>query len=186
MAVPSQTEPRATATPVIITRQDPEQAKRGQGAPSECALVTAGDVASIFSAETNQPMFGSGPVDRAAFSGVPITANESYCTFLAFHQSASAKGSYNQITYWVDTPEVASQRQWAQAWATAKTQAAQPISGVGDDAFYDHGRLTFKKNGTYVTIEVISTRIDTSTPEGVNQQIEIEKRLADKALSRMG
>ncbi|MCL5951408.1 MAG: hypothetical protein M1132_06765, partial [Chloroflexi bacterium] len=73
----------------------------------------------------------------------------------------------------------------AKVWTEAKSKAARAISGIGEDAFYNQGRLTFKKASTYVTIEVLSTRIDTETTEGVNQQMDIEKTIALKALSRM-
>lgn len=185
-STPTESEAPSTATPINLTRQNAEEAKRAQGAPSECAVITQGDVAGLFAAETNQPLFGSGPVNVTAFSTDAISANESYCTFLAFHQPSSAKGSFYQVTYWIDTPSQATTDQWAQAWTNAKAKAVQPIAGLGDDAFYGKGRLTFKKGSTYVTIEVLGTRVDTSTPDGVDQQIQFEKQLAQKAIARLG
>jgi hypothetical protein len=185
-STPTESEPPPTATPINLSRQSAEDAKRGQGAPSECAAITQGDVAGLFAAETNQPLFGSGPVSMAAFSTDAISANESYCTFLAFHQPSSAKGSFYQVTYWVDTPDQATTDQWSQAWANAKRKAAHSIAGLGDDAFYTKGRLSLKKGSTYVTIEVLGNHVDTSTPEGVDQQIQIERQLAQKALARLG
>ncbi len=70
-------------------------------------------------------------------------------------------------------------------WAEGKSHATQSISGVGEDAFYGEGRLTFKNGDEYVAVQVLSTKIDTSTAAGVSQQIDIEKKVALKALSRM-
>jgi len=59
-------------------------------------------------------------------------------------------------------------------------------AGGGDDAFYDsghNGRLTFKKGYAFVTMEVLGTKVDTSTPTGRNEQLEMEKNMELVALT---
>lgn len=89
-----------------------------------------------------------------------------------------------QVNYWVDTPNQATPAAWAQVWADASSQAAQPVSGIGDGAFYENGKMSFKKGDIYMTIEVIGTgnSLDTTTSAGVEQQIKIEKQIAQDAL----
>ena len=181
---PSATNPPApTATPVVMTRQDPSQSKIPL--TTACKLITTHDVAAFFAAEVDQPLYQANAVAQVIFSSERVSADESYCIYNAFHNPGSATGTTYQFTYWVDTPAQATPDEWAKVWTEAKSKAARPISGIGEDAFYNQGRLTFKKASTYVTIEVLSTRIDTETTEGVNQQMDIEKTIALKALSRM-
>ncbi len=189
--VPSATStplpPPATATPIGLLRADPSGvtgAKRANGSPAECALITIGNVATAFAAETNQPIFGSNQTDHPIFSNERVPTNESYCVFLAFHLSGSASGHTYQLTYWVDTPNNAASSLWEQAWTDA-AKGAQAVSGEGDAAFYADGRLSFKKGSTYVTIEVIDSKLDTRTPTAAEQQLEIEKRIAQYALDKM-
>jgi hypothetical protein len=85
----------------------------------------------------------------------------------------------------VDKPDQAAAGQWTQVWTDAQSKAAQAVSSIGEAAFYDQGRLTFKKSNTYVTVEVIATKMDTNTQAGQSEQLEIEKRIALKALSRL-
>jgi hypothetical protein len=174
-----------TATPIDLNRQDPNQVRRYPGPTEDCALITQGDVSTAFSAEVNQPIHASNPVDRVIFSPASTSADESHCVYLAFHLSGSAKGNFNQVTYWTDRPDRATPGEWAQVWTEAKSTAAQTVSGIGDGAFYKEGRLTFKKGSTCVTVEVVSTAWNPSTRAGANQQLEIEKRLALKALGRL-
>ncbi len=90
------------------------------------------------------------------------------------------------MTYWVDTSHQAAASDWARAWTDARAKATRVITGYGEDAFYDNGRLSFKKGNTYVTIEVLDMKnIDTHTPDAIEQQISQEERLAKYALSRM-
>ena len=173
-----------TATPINLVRSDARDAKVPPSQP--CTIVTQKDLADLFAAEVNQPI--SGPlnqVDQVIFPSAPVSANESYCVYLAFHQSGSKNGIFYQITYWVDTPNRSTPEEWAQVWNKGAAQAAQKILDIGDEPFYNNGRLTFKKGKTYVTVEALGTGID-STNAGVNRQIEIEKEVALKALKRMG
>ena len=182
---PSSTNDRIapTATPINLTRPNP--ALSDVPLTRACNLVTRQDVGGFFSAETNEPIYQSNRVDQVIFPAAPVSTKEYYCVYLAFHQPSSKNGAYYQVTYWVDTPDKATPSEWAQTWTEGKSHATQSISGVGDNAFFGNGRLTFEKGNTYVTVEVISTKIDTSTAAGVSQQIEIEKKVALTALSRM-
>ncbi len=80
-----------------------------------------------------------------------------------------------QVTYWVDAPDQATSSAWTQVWADARLKAAQAVSGVGEGAFDDHGRLTFKMGGSYVTIEAVGTSLNTDTPAGAASRNAIEK-----------
>lgn len=172
----------ATATPIVLTRQEPSDANRPLTA--NCELVTRGDMAGIFGGEVNQPMYQGSTTNVLPFSNTRVSADEYVCIYFAFHNSGSVNGTTYQITYWVDRPGSTPANQWAQAWNDSKSGAAQSVSGVGDDAFYKEGRLTFKKGNAYVTIEVLATKMDTNTTEGMNQQIDLEKKVALKALMR--
>ncbi len=175
--------PVPTATPVLMTRQDPSQSKIPL--TTACKLITTHDVAGFFAAEVDQPLYEANVINQVIFSTQRVSANEAYCIYNAFHNPGAGAGTTYQLTYWVDTPAQATPEEWAKIWTDAKSKAARPISDIGDDAFYNQGKLTFKKGSTYVTVEVGSTRIDTATADGVNQQIDIEKTAAQKALSRM-
>ncbi len=171
-----------TATPIVVIRTDPQQMRMPN---SNCNLITPKDVADIFAAEVNQPMHQSNQANQVIFPAQATSANESYCIYLAFHRSGSMNGAYYQVTYWTDTPDKATPQEWAQVWTTGEAKATQKISGIGDAAFYEGGRLTFKKGSTYVTIELISDRIDTKTAAGVNQQLDLEKQFALRAVKHM-
>ena len=56
------------------------------------------------------------------------------------------------------------------------------MPGLGADAFYANGRLTFRQSGVYVTVEALNQ--DTSA--GTGQQINLEKQIALDALGRLG
>lgn len=172
----------ATATPIVLTRQEPGDTNRPVTA--SCSLVTRQDMGGLFAAEVNQPIYHANATSVLPFSDESVSADEYNCIYLAFHNPGSASGSSYQVTYWVDMPGQTPASQWAQVWSDAKARAAQVIAGIGDDAFYQDGRLTFKKGDTYMTIEVLGTKLDTATEAGVNQQIDIEKKVALKALSR--
>ncbi len=172
-----------TPTPIDLTRENAALSDRPL--TKACTLVTRQDMGGFFGAETSQPLYQSNHTNQVIFPAAPVSANEYYCLYMSFHQPSSKNGAYYQVTYWVDTPDQATPGEWAQTWTEGKSHAAQTISGVGEDAFYSDGRLTFKKGATYVTVEVISTKIDTSTAAGASQQIDIEKKVALTALSRL-
>ncbi len=178
--------PPATPTPIDLTRVNPRDAKRPSNSTQDCALLTDGDVAGFFAAEVNQPLHGNGAAQRVIFSPERISTQESYCIYLAFHLSGSASGRTYQLTYWEDKPGQATPEAWAQVWSNAKARAEQTVSGIGEEAFYDQGRLMFKKNNVYITVEVIATKMDTTTQAGKNEQLDIEKRVALQILKRLG
>ncbi len=172
-----------TATPISLTRENAALSNRPL--TQACNLVNQQDMGGFFGAETSQPLYQSNHTNQVIFPAAPVSVNEYYCLYMSFHLPSSKNGAYYQVTYWVDTPDRATPSEWAQAWTEGESHATQSISGVGDGAFYSDGRLTFKKGTTYVTVEVISTKIDTSIAAGVSQQIDIEKKVALTALSRM-
>jgi hypothetical protein len=85
----------------------------------------------------------------------------------------------------VDVPAQATPSAWTQLWTQASSEAAQILPGIGDGAFYNDGRVTFKKDNLYVTIEVVGTALDTNTSAGRDQQLDMEKQVALDALSRL-
>ncbi len=171
----------ATATPIVLTR-DPNQINRPL--TENCGLVTRQDMGGIFAAEVNQPIYHANTTDVLPFSNARVSADEYNCVYLAFHNSGSASGNSYQITYWVDRLGSTPAGQWAQVWNDAKSGGVQTVPGVGDDAFYKNGRLTFKKGDVYMTIEILDSKTNTDTPEGQAHQIDLEKQVALKALSR--
>jgi hypothetical protein len=153
---------------------------------NSCSLLTSRDVASLFSsAEVEGPKHQVSQVNHLVFSTAAISATESSCIYYTFHEPGSKDMELLQVTYWVDIPEQAAPSAWAQVWVDASSKAGQTVSGIGDGAFYNDGRLTFKKGSLYVTIEIVGTNLNTDTSAGVNQQIEMEKRIALDALSRL-
>ncbi len=172
-----------SATAILLTRLNPADAKKPL--TEACTLITRQDIGGFYAAEVHEPLYASNQVNQVIFPAPPVSALEYYCVYLAYHLPSSINGTYYQTTYWVDTPGRASSSDWAQIWAAGKSHATQSIPGVGDDAFYVNGRLTFKKGTTYMTIEVLSTRIDTGTAAGITAQLDIEKKIALTALGRM-
>jgi hypothetical protein len=155
----------------------------------QCTLLDSRDLASLYSsAEVVLPQPQTSQVDHAIFSVQKIPVIETSCTYYVFHKPGKAVTQMLQITYWVDTPNQASSSAWVQVWsdAAANTNNAQAVPGLGDGAFFKDGRLTFKKDNAYVTIEAIGTALNTSTSAGAAQQIQIEKQIAQDAYNRMG
>jgi hypothetical protein len=154
---------------------------------NSCDLLNSRDVASLFSsAEVEGPKHQVSQVNHLVFSTATISATESSCVYYVFHEPGSKDMELLQVTYWVDIPGQATPSVWAQVWVDAGSKAAQAVSGIGDGAFYNDGRLTFKKGSLYVTIEIVGTNLNTDTSAGVNQQIKMEKQIALDALSRLG
>ncbi len=82
---PTPLPPPATATPIALTRQEPSDTKRANGSPAQCTLITVGNVATTFAAETNQPLYETNLTDHPIFSRERVATDESYCLYLAFH-----------------------------------------------------------------------------------------------------
>lgn len=153
----------------------------------QCNLLDSRDLASLFSsAEVVLPQAQVSQVNHVIFSTEKTSANESSCIYYAYHRPGQKDMEMLQVTYWIDIPNQATPTAWARVWNDASSNGVQAIFGVGDGAFFKNGRLTFKKNDTFVTIEAIGTYLnsDTSTVEG--QQVQIEKQLALDALNRLG
>ncbi len=173
-----------SATPIILAQ--PYRTSPFKPMTNACTLVTRKDIGGFYSAEVEEPLYALNHTRQVIFPAPPVSALEYYCVYLAYHLPSSISGTFYQTTYWVDTPDQASPDDWAKIWTAGKSHATQSVTGVGEDAFYVDGRLTFKKGNTYVTVEVISTGFDTNTAEGIAQQLDIEKKVALTALSRMG
>ncbi len=172
-----------SATPIVLTRLNPADAKKPL--TGACTLVTRQDVGGFFGAEVQEPLYAINQTHQVIFPAPPVSATEYYCVYLAFHRPSSIQGYHYQVTYWVDTPDKASSSEWDQTWVAGKSHALQVIPGLGEDAFFVNGRLTFKTGGTFVTVEILSNQFDTSTADGIAAQIEIEKKAALTAIGRM-
>jgi hypothetical protein len=172
------------------TIQTPSSSLTGlSNAPSldQCNLLNSRDLASIFSsAEVVLPQAQVNQVNHLIFSAKKISANESKCVYYAYHRPGEKEMKMLQVSYWVDIPRQATSAAWAQVWKDADSNGVQAISGVGDGAFFQNGRLTFKKNDIYITIEAIGTYLDSGTSMVKDQQVQIEKQLALDVLSRLG
>jgi len=73
-----------------------------------------------------------------------------------------------------------------QEWTQAKSEADHLITGIGSDAFFKDGRLSFNKGDLYITIAATETDLDLKSPSGMNKQISIEKQIALDMLDRLG
>jgi hypothetical protein len=153
----------------------------------QCNLLDSRDLASLFSsAEVVLPQAQVSQVDHVIFSAEKTPTSESECVYYAYHRPGQKEMEMLQVSYWVDIPRQATPAAWAQVWKDASSNGVQAVSGVGDGAFFENGRLTFKKNGTYVTIEAIGTYLNSGTSTVGDQQVQIEKQLALDVLSRFG
>jgi hypothetical protein len=153
---------------------------------NSCDLLTGRELARFFSsAQVEGPTHQVGPVNQLIFSTPSISATESSCVYYVFHQPDSKDMVMLQVTYWVDVPAQAPGVARAQIWMDASSGAAQTLPGIGEGAFYNNGRVTFKKDSICVTVEVLSTALDTNTSAGQQQQLDMEKQVALDALSRL-
>lgn len=89
-----------------------------------------------------------------------------------------------EVDYWLDSPGQTTSTAWTQVWSQASSLASQTISGIGDGAFYENGKLTFEYKGVYVTISVTDTanNLNANTSTGTTQRIKIEKQIATDML----
>lgn len=126
-------------------------------------------------------------VSHPSFSMNEAVGTETLCVYYAFHLPGSSTEVVLQVNTWVDVPSQATSSEgWTQDWAQARLQAVQTIPDLGDGAFFRDGRLTFKKNDLYVTIEASETDLDLKTSAGENRQRAIEKQIALDILGRLG
>ncbi len=179
--------PSALPTPALVTPTAQSPAPGGALAGTlsgQCNLLNSQDLSHFYSsAEVTRAAPQKSQVSHPAFSTASLAATEVACTFYVFHRPGHSDVQMLQINYWVDVPSAANASAWAQAWAQAKAGTVQAVPGLGDDAFYANGRLTFKKGTVYVTVEALN--VDTTTA-GNGQQIDIEKQVALDTLSRLG
>jgi hypothetical protein len=151
-----------------------------------CSLLNSRSVAGLFpAAEVQRPSVKVDQVDKLIFSTAGISATESSCIYYVFYKPGTKDNEMIQVTTWVDAPGEVNPDGWSQVWTEARLGADRAVEGVGDDAFYKNGRLTFKKGDLYVTLEVVGTNVDLNTSEGKNQQMDMEKRMALDAVGNM-
>ena len=168
-----------------------------QSAPTEspaniltnsCDLLDSRDLASFFTSHTEVklPAPQISQVNHPIFSLGNATGKETSCVYYTYHLPGSNAEVVLQVNYWVDVPDpTTSSDAWVQAWDQAKLQASQSISGIGEDAFFEDGRLTFRVRDLFMTIEATETDWDLNTSTGLNKQATTEKQLALDMLSRM-
>jgi hypothetical protein len=195
---------RSTSSPGLLTpTSEPTQATRITPSPSgpiatpnqsstdslitsRCSLLDSYDLANLYTTHTEVvlPTPQVSQVNHVAFSTQSVSADEISCVYYVFHMPGSVNEQVLQVSYWVDTPARATPAAWAKVWTEASSSASQAISGIGEGAFYEAGKLTFKKGDFYVTIEVVGTSdtLNTSTPAGMADQLKIEKQVALDAL----
>lgn len=180
---PSPSEPIATP---VLSLTTPPQSATASIITSRCSLLDSYDLANLYTTHTEvvRPTPQVSQAGHVAFSTQSVSANEISCVYYVFHLPGSITGQVLQVSYWVDTPAQATPAAWAQVWTDASSKASQSVSGIGVDAFYEDGKLTFKKGDIYMTIEVVGTgaNLNTSTPAGMEDQLKIEKQVALDAL----
>jgi hypothetical protein len=173
----------AEATPV--PSPSPESAQIGE-LTNNCDLLDSRELAGFFSsAEVVLPTPQVSQVEQPVFSTQSAPATEVSCVFYVFHNPGSKDMVLLQVTYWLDLPDQAAPSVWSQVWTDASSLAAQAVSGTGEAAFYQDGRLSFKQGNLYVTIEAIGTQVSTQTPAGVQQQLDTEKKVALDIMGRL-
>jgi hypothetical protein len=154
-----------------------------------CDLLNSRDLANLFTshAEVILPKPQINDVEHPIFSTGHASGTETSCVYYAFYHPGSKSEVMLQVNYWLDVPApTASAEAWSQDWAQAKSVATQTISGLGNEAFFNNGQLTFKMDNWYVTVEATETDLDLKTPVGVNQQVAIEKQIAIDMLDHQG
>ncbi len=180
-------QPTAQVTPECMTDWFRPGCVVGAQASSitaqDCALVTRHDMAGFFSGETSQPVQKVDTVNHLIFTQDQTPGLESSCLYYTYNVSAKKTGHSYQITYWVDRPGQATQQQWTNLWATTRAAAVQPVSGLGDDGFFNGGILTFKKGDLYISVQVL--RMDANDQVTPADQLASEKLVAEKALGRL-
>jgi hypothetical protein len=165
--------------PTVVPSPLPSQGTTADQLTSQCGLLDSQNLAELFSsAEVAGPVHKVSQVNHPIFSTEIISATESSCIYYVFHRPGKKDQKFLQATYWVDVPNQATSSAWAQVGADARAKAAQTVPGIGGNAFYENGMLTFKNGNAYVTIGIVDTDLNLATPADVNQQIAMEKQLA--------
>lgn len=152
---------------------------------NNCELLGSRELASFFpSAEVVLPTPQVSQVEHTIFSTESVSTREVSCVYLVFYHPGKKDQVLLQVTYWLDLPDQTTAGAWSKVWADAASKATQSMAGIGDQAFFEDGRLSFKKGSIYVTVEAIDTQLSTQTPAGQIQQLEQEKKIALDALDR--
>lgn len=184
----SATQPAAQTTTQPQTSGSPPATTAGKTPVSpytdNCSLLNSQDLASLYSsAEVVLPKPQISQVNQPAFGTQTISATETACAYYVYHLPGTKDMQMLQVNVWVDASDQASSETWGKMGEDASAQAQQVISGIGDKAFFENGKLTFFKDHVYVTIEVVGTAFNPNTNAGLQQQIAIEEQLARKALN---
>jgi hypothetical protein len=154
---------------------------------NSCTLINSNDLAHLFPPhnEIVREPPKTGPVGHPPFSEAEATGTETDCLFYDFHQPGKINGWMLQVTYLVDVPDPSELQAWSQAWADAKAQSEQPISGLGGEAFASGANLFIKLGDIYISFESADTQVDEKTAAGADQLLSYEKQLAEAGLSRL-
>jgi hypothetical protein len=146
-----------------------------------CKLLDSHDLASFFPghAEVMLPEPQVTEVNHPAFLPGNTPGTETNCVYYTFYLPGSRSQVVLEANYWLYVPaQNTLPEALHQDWTKAISQASQTIPDLGDGAFFRNGRLTFKKNELYATIEANETDLDLKTSAGVDKQIAIEKQIA--------
>ena len=153
---------------------------------NSCRLINSNDLAHLFPPhnEIVRDPPTTGPVSHPPFSDAAAAGTETNCTFYDFHQPGKLDGWMYQVTYLIDVPDSGTSQAWNQAWEAAKAKSAQPVSGLGDEAFVSGANLYIKVGDAYISFESTDTRLDEKTVSGMQQLLAYEKQLAEAGFSR--
>jgi hypothetical protein len=151
-----------------------------------CKLIDSNDLAHLFPPhnEITRGETKTGQVSHPPFSNTAAPGTETSCLFFDFHLPGQKTGWLLQLTYLVDAPDPAMVQAWSAAWDAAKANA-QPVSGLGDDAFSSGPNLFIKTKSIYLSFEGIDTHLDQKTADGIKQLLAEEEQLAQAALGRL-
>ncbi len=176
-------------TPTIEPKISPSPSPQPQATPtinqaSACSLLDSYDLANLFSyAEVEQPILQYSQATHPVFTDAYAPASEIECTFRAFSHPGSKDYQFLQIDYWIDLPVTETPIDWTLLGSQDRPQGAQIITGLGDDAFFSNGQLTFEKDMAYVTLAISSVNL--LIDPGPNQALEIETQIARDMLNHL-
>jgi len=190
---PPSTPIQPTAAPALTPTIIPTPTSSGAsaenaliGIANSCMLINSNDLAHLFPPHNeivrDPPV--TGRVHHPPFSDAAAAGTETSCTFYDFHQPGQLDGWMYQVTYRVAVPDPAAAPAWSQAWQAAKATSAQPVSGLGDEAFASGANLFIKLGNIYISFESTGTQVDEKTAAGAQQLLAYEKQLAQAGLSR--
>jgi hypothetical protein len=153
-----------------------------------CGLINSRDLAHLFNGhtETMLPKPQINQVVHPAFATGAAPGTETSCVYYTFHLPGSHAEVVLQVNYWLDVPTSSSaDSAWTRDWAVANAGAGQAMPRLADEAFYKNGRLSFKENDFYVTLQAIETDWNLESPGGSEKQLATERQIAIDMLARM-